>query len=216
MGYSYILPEDKKESELYASARSEGVNASYKDLVQVCGCIRGRPVKWALMFLEKASKAEVPVFFRTHNKRLGHRSELGGRKGRYPQKAAGMVLKALKSAKSNGTVKGLSEDMVVVHAAANKKVTYPRMSSKGKRMRADYELARIEIIVKSKEMDVSKKVEVKKPKVTEQQTAVAGAKLVSAEKSEKPAKSMPAAAEAKPVKEVPKAEGKKEAKKGEN
>lgn len=161
MSYSYIIPEE--EADLHAAARAEDIDASYKDLAQVCGRIRGRRIVWAIGFLERAAEGSVPVYYATHNKKLGHRRELGGRKGRYPVKAAGLVLKALQSARSNGVFKGLGDDMVVVHAAANKKHTYPRMASKGRTARAYYETARVEIILKSKERSAMKKVDVQKP-----------------------------------------------------
>ena len=95
-GYSCEIPER------CARARLEDVNASYKDLSEVCGVVRNKKTDWAIEFLDKASRGEVPVLFRRHNTKFGHRRELGGRKGRYPQKAAGLVLKAIKSAIANG------------------------------------------------------------------------------------------------------------------
>ena len=59
-----------------ASARLEGVDASYKDLSEVCGRIRRKNSAWALTFLEKAAAMEIPVLYRTHNTKLGHRREL--------------------------------------------------------------------------------------------------------------------------------------------
>jgi large subunit ribosomal protein L22 len=156
-GYSAELGED------CACARLEGVDASYKDLAQVCGRVRGKDASWAVSFLEKAAKAEIPVLYKRHNKRLGHRRELGGKKGRYPKKAAMIVLKLLKTAVSNGVVKGLGEDYRIVAANANKKYSYPRMAPKGRRARAYYELARLEMVLKPTS-EVPKGVEVTPPK----------------------------------------------------
>lgn len=72
-GYSSEVPDN------CARARVEGVNASYKDLSEVCGVIRNKKTDWAVSFLEKASEGTVPVRFRRHNRNLGHRRELGGR-----------------------------------------------------------------------------------------------------------------------------------------
>ena len=141
-GYSSEIPEN------CARARIEGVNASYKDLSQVCGRIRNKKSSWALDFLNKASEGEIPVFYSKHNKNLGHRRELGGRKGRYPEKAAKIVLKALQSAIANGRVIGLGGDYMIVAASANKKNIYPRMAPKGRSARSFLETSRVELILK--------------------------------------------------------------------
>ncbi len=132
-----------------ACARLEGINASYKDLAEVCGVIRKKTTDWAVDFLEKAAKGEVPVRYRRHNKKLGHRRELGGKKGRYPKKAAAIVLKVLKSAIANGRNKGLGEEYIIFSAVANKKHTYPRIAPKGRWARSYLETARVEIVLES-------------------------------------------------------------------
>ncbi|MBS3068328.1 50S ribosomal protein L22 [Candidatus Micrarchaeota archaeon] len=159
-GYSYTV--DEKELENHAFSRAEGVEASYKDLSQVCGCINGRKVAWALDFLQKAAEGSIPILYKKFNTNLGHRRELGGSKGRYPKKAALAVLKAIKSVAANARIKGLSEDLTIVHVLANKKDSMPRMQPKGRRFRSDYETARIEVIVKGP-LAIEKKVEVKAP-----------------------------------------------------
>jgi len=145
-----------------AAARLEGVDASYKDLSEVCGRIKGKDALWAIDFLARAAKAEIPVLYKRHNKKLGHRRELGGKKGRYPKKAAGIVLKVLRSAIANGMVRGLGEEFSIATATANKKHSFPRMAPKGRSARSYYELARIEIILRSKS-EVPKGVEVTPP-----------------------------------------------------
>jgi large subunit ribosomal protein L22 len=159
-GYSSEIPEN------CARARIEGVNASYKDLSEVCGRIRNRKTDWALQFLEKASEGEIPVLFRRHNRNLGHRRELGGRKGRYPEKAARIVLKALQSAISNGKVLGLGDTYMILAASANKKQVYPRMAPKGRQARSFLETSRVEIVLKGSE--VPKGVTVTPPKKKEE------------------------------------------------
>jgi large subunit ribosomal protein L22 len=150
------------DKELCASTRVEGVDASYKDLSQVCGVIRGKETSWARTFLERAAKGEIPVLYRKHNKRLGHRRELGGKKGRYPKKSAGIVLKALNAAIANGVVKGLGDEYEIIVATANKKDIYPRMASKGRTARAYLVTSRIELVLKTKN-EVPKEVEVVLP-----------------------------------------------------
>lgn len=157
-GYSN-MPEN---TDNCASARVEGVNASYKDLSEVCGRIRNKKTDWAVSFLEKAAEGEIPILFKRHNKNLGHRHELGGRKGRYPWKAAKIVLKTLQSAMSNGKNLGLGEVYTIVAASANKKDIYPRMAPKGRTARSYLVTSRVEIVLKGSE--VPKGVSVSPPK----------------------------------------------------
>lgn len=170
-GYSSAIPDN------CAIARLEGVDASYKDLAEVCGRIKNKKTTWALPFLEKASQGEVPVLYRKRNKRLGHRKQLKGRKGRYPKKAAKIVLKLLKSAISNGINKGLGDEYTILAACANKKDVYPRLAPKGRWARAFLETSRVEIILQGSEIPKGvtvtppkkpeKKKEEKKPKKEE-------------------------------------------------
>ncbi|MBN2121444.1 50S ribosomal protein L22 [Candidatus Micrarchaeota archaeon] len=187
----------------FAKARVEGVNASFKDLTEVCGNIRRRPAVAAVALLEDAKAGKVPLRYRSHNTRMGHRKELMGQKGRWPMKAAGIVLKCLQSAIANAKEKGLSEELVVSHACANKKNTYMRYSSKGRRNISRMETARVEIVLREK-------VEGKKKRLED-------AKKKKAEAPKKPAKEEAPKAEA--AKEAnaapPKAEKKAEAKKAE-
>jgi large subunit ribosomal protein L22 len=139
-GYSFT-EEDKN----CARTRVEGAEASYKDLTQVCNSIKGMQVEVAVSYLQLAAEGEIPVLYRRHNRNLGHRRELGGQKGRYPHKAARIVLNALKSAMANGRdLKNLS----VLCASANKKQSYGRLASKGRWARANLETSRIEIVLR--------------------------------------------------------------------
>ncbi|MDD2655333.1 MAG: uL22 family ribosomal protein [Candidatus ainarchaeum sp.] len=189
--YSCII-EKGKEGD-FARSRVEGVDASVKDLVEVCGNIRYKPVGDALALLEAASEGAFPILYRGNNRHLGHRRELGGRKGRYPKKSAKIVLKALKSAIANAQSKGLSEELIVMHACANKKAEFGRLSSKGRRNYSGLITARVEIVLKEKEG--AKRPEKKAKKEAKPAEKKADAK-VATEK--------PATGEAKPVTETEK------------
>ncbi|MEM3030701.1 MAG: 50S ribosomal protein L22 [Candidatus Micrarchaeia archaeon] len=131
----------------HAKAMGIDINASYKDLSQVCAAIKGKTADAARSLLEKASAGEVPILFKRFNKKLGHRRELGGRKGRWPRKAASEVLKVLENAAANASFKGLGEPLLVAHACANKMGVLPRLQSKGRRIRSDLETAKVEVIL---------------------------------------------------------------------
>jgi ribosomal protein uL22 len=134
------------------------INASFKDLCNVCDSIRNTPVTTATALLEKVEAGDQAIIFRRHNRYMGDRHELGGKKGRWPKKCAGFVRKVLVNASANARNMGEDpEAMVVVHASANKTTTIPRRPPKGIRYvrtggygyvptrRSDMELAKIEI-----------------------------------------------------------------------
>jgi large subunit ribosomal protein L22 len=163
----------KEKQEGYAYAQEYSLNVSYKNLTQVCNNVRGLPVAKALDFLNKAEKKETAVLFSTYNKKIGHRKELGGKQGRYPVKAIGMVKKVLLNAINNARVLQMDEDtLTVAHIAANKQHVYSRLAPKGKRMRANYETAKLEIALKGDvkqiaEVSLPEKKKKKKEKVEE-------------------------------------------------
>jgi ribosomal protein L22 len=108
------------------------INASRKDLCAVVDAIRYKSVKTAMDTLDDVITGGMPIYFRTNNKGMGSRHELGGRKGRYPKKCAAIVKKVLTKAVSTAKNRGISEDtLFVVHAAANKTMIINRSPSKG-------------------------------------------------------------------------------------
>ena len=139
----------KNGTEKSAKARVEGVNASYKQLSAVCDNIRGMKAEKALDFLKQASIGKQVIRFKKHNKKMAHRKELGGKKGRWPIKASKIVLGVLKNAKANADSKGLLNPFVA-HIAANKQRIYARVSPKGRQMMSNYETSFVEIILEDK------------------------------------------------------------------
>ncbi|VVB99132.1 50S ribosomal protein L22 [uncultured archaeon] len=165
-----------------ARARITGVNASWKDLCNVCRNVRGWDSDDALEFLDQASRKEKAILFTRHNTGKGHRRQLGGKKGGFPVKSVKIVLEVLKNAVANANRLGLSH-VKVAHIMANKENTFPRMSPKGRRIRHDYETAFVEIVLEEvQETADSKKADVKKGAKPEAKKAEA--KKVDAPKSE--------------------------------
>ncbi|VVC04267.1 50S ribosomal protein L22 [Candidatus Burarchaeum australiense] len=179
-----------KKGEKVARAQAFDIDVSYKDLCEVCSEVRGTMAEPALTTLALAAEGKIPIRFRRHNKRLGHRRELGGRQGRYPKKAAGLVRKLLENAVANANALGLQAPYIA-HIAANKQRIYPRMAPKGRRNRNDYETARIEVVLKE--------MEVERAEVTKKEPRLLQVKMQAqkmAEKAQKAAKE--AAKTAKP------------------
>ncbi|MFA6036454.1 MAG: 50S ribosomal protein L22 [Candidatus Micrarchaeia archaeon] len=141
-GFNKKLPAGTKT----AKAQGYDVEASYKDLSVVCTDIRGTMAEPALTRLKLAAERKIAIPFLRFNKRMAHRRELGGKKGRFPWKAARNVMLILENAIANASAQGIQTPFIV-HAAANKQRTLPRTAPKGRRFRNDYETARIEIVL---------------------------------------------------------------------
>jgi ribosomal protein uL22 len=110
-----------------AGAQVIDVNASYKDMSQVCRAIKHKPVAKAREVLEQAISKKKAIQYSKFAKHLGHRKELGGKRGRYPIKEAKVALRLLNDAVANARQKALdTESLVVSHAAAYKQRVYPR------------------------------------------------------------------------------------------
>ena len=140
------MPYSYKPKGKAGKAQGHDINASFKDLSEVCRNIRGRNAYSARDFLELAAKGERAIYFGTHNKHMGHRHELGGRKGGWPVKSAKIVLGILENAIANAEKNGISIP-IVKHAAANKQDIFPRLAPKGRRFKMDYETARVAIVL---------------------------------------------------------------------
>lgn len=186
MEYAY----NKLPAGRIARARLTRVNCSWKDLSEVCRNVRGKDTEWAINFLGEAAVKKKAILFLRHCKSKGHRRELGGKQGGFPVKSVKAVLCAVESANANATKLGLAPTRIA-HIMANKHATYPRMSPKGRRIRHDYEVAFIEVVLEEKQQKIEKK-EVGAPKKEE-------AKKTGAPKTE-------AKKEAPKVAEVPKKE----------
>ena len=146
------------------------INASYKDLGAVCDAIRYKRADEALRIIDNVISMSMPIEFKKHNKHMGSRHELGGKKGAYPKKAAKEVKVVLVNAIANARNAGLGgEDMFIVHAAANKTRIERRRPSKGtlawgrgtygfpSPMHSDLEYAKVEIaLANGDEKELSK------------------------------------------------------------
>ncbi|MCL5239248.1 MAG: hypothetical protein M1286_02130 [Candidatus Marsarchaeota archaeon] len=153
MRYSINIASDQM-----GLAQGHDIDASYKDLCVVCDAIRYLNTDNAMDVIAGIVALEKPILFHKFNKHMGSRSELGGRKGAFPIKAAKIVRLILLNAIANSRSKGLDDTaLYVVHASANKTVIARRMPSKGSaswgrgmygmsaRTHSDLEYAKVEI-----------------------------------------------------------------------
>jgi ribosomal protein uL22 len=155
MKYSFNIKNAEGSITL---AQRYDINASYKDLAAVCDAVRYMNASAALDLLDKVINMELPIPYNRHNKHMGARHELGGRKGAYPVKAAKEVKLAIINAIANANNQGLpGEELYIVHASANKTRIERRYPSRGTLawgrgmygrssiMHSDLEYAKVEI-----------------------------------------------------------------------
>jgi len=144
-----------------ALLREEELSA--KHAIEICSVLRNKKVEYAKKYLESVKKQKQAVKFTRFVEGAGHKTAIGP--GKYPLKAANVILKAVKSAETNAVSKGLGKDLKIIHISAQ------RASAPwhyGRHSRRKMKRTHIEIIVEesvSKQKSAKKEVqENKQPK----------------------------------------------------
>jgi large subunit ribosomal protein L22 len=116
----YVFNGDDKGKTAKAIGRS--LKISPKNALEICNCLRGMELEDAKNFLENVVEIKVPVPFKQHNKKLGHRRGLKGwPSGRFPVKAAKQILNVLNNAEANAEYKGLdTENLKIMHISSHR------------------------------------------------------------------------------------------------
>jgi len=114
-GYSVTGLDPTKTA--YASGRN--LMVSPKAAREVCNAIKEMKLSAAMDFLKEVMEKRAPVPYKRYNKKMPHRRGLQGwAAGRYPVKAAELILKVLENADSNAMQKNLdAERLRIVHAS---------------------------------------------------------------------------------------------------
>lgn len=130
-GYSVIEEELDPEKTVKASGRE--LRVSHKLAREICRTVKGMMLTQARQFLKDVAAKKKAVPIRRFRKKAGHRRGMQkASAGRYPIKAAKIILKVLEGAEANAENKGLdAEQMRISHAAA-----HPGMLMKRYRPRA--------------------------------------------------------------------------------
>ena len=104
----------KKKAFVYG----RDLSMSPKDAAAICNAIRGRTTEHSLIMLENVVKKKYAIIMKTesaHHK-VGSRSL----PSRYPVKASLCFIKLIKSLNANATVKGMTGELIIIKAMANK------------------------------------------------------------------------------------------------
>lgn len=114
-GYSF----EGFDPAVHVRASGREVNISPKAAREIAVTIKGKTVSKAIEYLEQVEGKKLPVAFRRHKLKVGHRSELQGfPTGSYPVKAAKAYLEVLENLRGNSEFKGLDPERVrIIHAA---------------------------------------------------------------------------------------------------
>jgi large subunit ribosomal protein L22 len=114
MAYKY----SRKEC-LDNQARAAGLNldVSTKQCVEICKYLRNKTLQDAKAILEAVILKKRAIPFPKYTEGAGHKKGIGP--GKYPVKAASLILKIFKSVEANAQTKGLSSNLKIVHMNAH-------------------------------------------------------------------------------------------------
>ncbi|MAG38810.1 50S ribosomal protein L22 [Candidatus Woesearchaeota archaeon] len=140
MAYKYSYQGDE---ESIAKAVLLDAPISTKHSIEICSRIRNKKIDFAKNYLESVIEKKAVVRFSRFTEGAGHKTAMGP--GKYPLKAAGIILKVIKSAESNASDKGLSKDLIIKHASAQRASTPWRH---GRLRRRKMKRTHIELVIK--------------------------------------------------------------------
>jgi large subunit ribosomal protein L22 len=89
---------------------------------EICHQLKGMKLEKAKVYLEGVMEKKIAVPYYRYRGKIPHRKELQGHDaGRFPEKAAGEILKILESVEANAEFKGLYADRLrIIHVVAHR------------------------------------------------------------------------------------------------
>jgi large subunit ribosomal protein L22 len=105
-----------------AIASGRDMRISPKATREICNYIRNMKLEKAKNVLQEVIELKRPIPYRRYRKKVAHRKGIQGfDAGRFPQKAAGQLLKLLEQVEANAEFKGLyTERLKIIHIAAQR------------------------------------------------------------------------------------------------
>lgn len=127
LAYGVYMPSWKYsikglDPDLTAIASGRDLRISPKATREICHHIKGMRLEKAKDVLREVMELKRPVPYLRHKKKVAHRKGVEGfAAGRFPQKAAGEILKVLNQVEANAEFKGLYSDRLkIIHIASHK------------------------------------------------------------------------------------------------
>ena len=157
----------KTLKENQAKALAKDASVSTKVSIETTKFLNGKSTKVAIAYLEKVLEKKLAVPYKRFTDGVGHRKGKGITSGRYPQKLSKLLIVLIKSVEANASMKGLGENLKIVHFNAHRASTPMHY---GRHPRREMKRSHIEIIVEeveAKKKVATKKKVVAKPKVEE-------------------------------------------------
>ncbi len=115
MKYNYAFKSDK-ENVVKVVGRDIGISA--KQSIEMCSFIKNMRLEKARALLERVVKKQLAVPFKRFTEGAGHKKGMSA--GKYPVTASKQFLKLLKALEANAQNKGLSSELKIIHACAQK------------------------------------------------------------------------------------------------
>lgn len=146
-----------------AKVTGKDLPVSFKDCIEIGNFVRGMKTKKAITKLENVVNQKVAVPMKRFNFDRGHKKGMGA--GRYPVKAAGEIIKLIKSAEANAQNQGLiTESLFIKEFIANKGAAQWHY---GRKIRRKAKKTHIKIVLeeKSAKKEEKGKTEAKKTEV---------------------------------------------------
>jgi len=151
MAYGYAFKDYNKDTMARGVLLSASV--STKHCIEICNRLKGKKLSQAKQILDGVIELKKPIKFTKFNDNVGHKPGIGP--GRFPQKAATEVLKALNSCEANAASKGLNTDELKIrHMSAN---LASRPWHYGRARRRKMKRTHVEIVLEEMEKNGPKK-----------------------------------------------------------
>ena len=145
MAGTYSNKEYRKDH--MARALGKSLPISFKASIEIANSIRKKSLSRAKQILNDAIALKKPIEYTRFTNGAGHKKGIAA--GKYPQKAAGEILKMLLSVEANAQFKGINtSNLIIKHISANNAGNTWRY---GRHRRRKMKRTNIEIIVEETE-----------------------------------------------------------------
>ncbi|MBN1792348.1 50S ribosomal protein L22 [Candidatus Woesearchaeota archaeon] len=154
--YNYAF---KTEKENVVKTVGRDLNLSPKQAIEICKFINGKEVAKAKGILEKVKEKKLAVPFTRATNGAGHKPGMSA--GKYPFKGSIEFLQLLKQLEANAQNKGLSSNLIIIHACAQR-ASEP--FKYGRKRRVQMKRCHVELAAQEFEQKKAKAKKASKPK----------------------------------------------------